>query len=504
MAEVFSSIIITGATGFVGTYLLEALKDDYKIYAISRRKPEHSVFKHENVKWIQCDIAIEKSVELAFEQIRKETQIDFVFHLAGYYDFNYDNNPEYYRTNVLGTKHILEFTKTLNIKRFVFASSVAACEFPRENNEPMSEQTPADAEFEYAKTKRKGEELTKEYSKYFHCSVVRFAAVFSDWCEYGPFYVFLNTWFSRSWKSRVLGGEGISAITYIHTNCLNQMLKLIMINSDYLPKYDTYIASAEDSVTHNELFKMGTNYFYGVQKKPIHMPKLISYFGVMLLNILGRLTGNIPFEKPWMMRYVDRQLKVDNSYTKSTLNWAPAKRFRIQRRLLFMIEHMKSYPYEWQKRNSKALKAIPVTPNFKIYETLDKIRDEVIDKIMGSLLKIENLSKFGTYHSIKNEVLRKDIITIYQFLSVSVRTKDRMSMLTYARELAKTRLKQEFKQEELLSAVELIGDTIKESLINHPRLKGMEKQIYDEVTFSFQLMMDEIEGTFEAYVNTIA
>ena len=60
---------------------------------------------------------------------------------------------------------------------------------------------------------------------------------------------------------------------------------------------------------------------------------------------------------------------------------------------------------------------------------------------------------------------------------------------------------QEFQKEELLSAVELIGEIIRESLINHPDLLGMEKQIYDEVTFSFQLMIDEIEGTFETYAN---
>ena len=81
--------------------------------------------------------------------------------------------------------------------------------FPKDG-EVIDEHTPVDADFPYAVTKKKAEELVKSHSQYFPCSIVRFAAVYSDWCEYGPLYMFLQTWFSKGmeqydirWKRRI-------------------------------------------------------------------------------------------------------------------------------------------------------------------------------------------------------------------------------------------------------------------------------------------------------------
>jgi hypothetical protein len=64
-------------------------------------------------------------------------------------------------------------------------------------------------------TKRIGEQMLAEFDDVPSC-IVRFAAMFSDWCEYAPMYVFLSTWLSRTWNARILGGKGESAIPYLH------------------------------------------------------------------------------------------------------------------------------------------------------------------------------------------------------------------------------------------------------------------------------------------------
>ena len=46
--------------------------------------------------------------------------------------------------------------------------------------------------------------------------IIRLAALFSDWCEYAPLYMFLETWLSNVWNSRVIGGRGTTAIPYMH------------------------------------------------------------------------------------------------------------------------------------------------------------------------------------------------------------------------------------------------------------------------------------------------
>ena len=54
----------------------------------------------------------------------------YVIHLAAYYDFTGLEHPEYMRTNVTGLRNVLDLSAGLSLRRFIFASSLAACEFP--------------------------------------------------------------------------------------------------------------------------------------------------------------------------------------------------------------------------------------------------------------------------------------------------------------------------------------------------------------------------------------
>ena len=58
--------------------------------------------------------------------------------------------------------------------------------------------------------------MLEEYRGRLRAVKVRFAAMFSDYCEYPPLYKFLETWLSPVWNQRILGGRGRSAIPYLH------------------------------------------------------------------------------------------------------------------------------------------------------------------------------------------------------------------------------------------------------------------------------------------------
>lgn len=490
------TILLTGASGFIGRNFLEAAKNHFKIYAMSRSITDRSsIPKHPNIEWIDADIGNFFYLHSALSEVRLRGGVDYLLHLASFYDFNYDDNPEYIRTNLVGTKNVLEEARRLKIKRFIFASSLAACDFSKKGI--INEQSPADADFWYARTKREGEEMLRTYSTDFPCAIVRFAAGFSDWCEYGPLYVFLNTWLSRNWKSRILGGKGQSAITYLHVNCLVRFLLRIIEINHQLPRIGTYIASPDKPVSHLELFNRATRFYFGNTVKPFFMPKPVASLGVHGMDIIGKITGKKPFEKPWMMQYVDKQLRVDSSYTRATLAWEPIERYKMSRRLLFIIERMKSYPYEWHNRNTKMLKTLPVKSNFLIYEGLDRVREKVMDRSINYLRSEANKNRFLNYRHLHYETLQKDLVTIYQFLSASIRSRDRMSMLTYARQLAFMRTRQGFPFEEVRDAINAIGQIVQEELQKIPLLEGMDQFIYDEVSLTFQLMVDELEGGYE-------
>jgi NADP-dependent 3-hydroxy acid dehydrogenase YdfG len=52
------TVIITGASGFVGRNLLDDLKNDHRIFAIARRSQEEcNAPIHPNIAWIRADIS---------------------------------------------------------------------------------------------------------------------------------------------------------------------------------------------------------------------------------------------------------------------------------------------------------------------------------------------------------------------------------------------------------------------------------------------------------------
>ena len=205
-------LVVTGASGFVGRHLLDALKEDYRIVGLARRSQARSGAPvHPNITWHQADIGDRAAIEPIFEGIRHDGGADILIHLAAHYDFTGEEHPEYERTNVQGLRNVLELAKPLGLKRFIFPSSTAACRFPAAG-EALTEGSPPDGDHIYARTKAKGERMLAEYRDYFPSTIVRFAALFSDWCEYPPLFMFLETWLSSAWNARMLGGRGQSAI----------------------------------------------------------------------------------------------------------------------------------------------------------------------------------------------------------------------------------------------------------------------------------------------------
>ncbi len=346
-------MIITGATGLLGGQLVRMLRKEYRIIALGRRTPaESGVPEGPGIEWFRVDIGQIEPLRQVFSRIRDLGGAEVLLHMAAFYDFTGDDHPEYRRTNVEGTRNVLALAEPLKLRRFIYTSSVAACPFPRPG-ECIDESTPPTADFPYARAKLAGEAMMREWADRVPTCIVRPAAVVSDWCEYPPLMEFLQTWCSHGWKSRILGGRGRSAIPYLHVEDLMSFYLRVVEHGDELRDAEVLIASPDGSTTHAELFREATRAAFGRPHRPLLVPRAVARPGVAAREWLGRRTGRMPFERTWMLDYIDLRLDVDASRTRARLDWAPNPRLQALSRLGAMVENMRSQPEEWRLRQAR-------------------------------------------------------------------------------------------------------------------------------------------------------
>jgi nucleoside-diphosphate-sugar epimerase len=490
-------LVVTGASGFIGRRLLDGLKERYQIVGMARRSQLRCGAPfHDNITWFQVDIGDRESTRTAFRFVRDSGGADYVIHLAAHYDFTGEDHPEYWRTNVGGLRHVLEECRALDLKRFVFASSVAACQFPPKGT-TLNEDSPPDGEHIYAVTKRLGEEMLAEFDEVPSC-IVRFAAMFSDWCEYAPLYVFLSTWLSRAWNARILGGRGESAIPYLHVREIPVFFRRLLDHLDLVGQREVVICSPNDTVNHRELFDLANINYRGRHLRPVLMPGWLARIGVWGRDLMGRLLGERPFERPWMVHYIDWDLAVDASRSQAKLGFTPRERLLIKRRVPFMVEHLKTDPMEWHQRNQAAMKHVHLRPNLRIHRLLEKHHDEIrrrfIDEQLVGPLGPE---RFPSYQSVPREILEWRFTVVLRHLLNAVRTGEKGLFTAYCRDLAEKRFQDGFTGAEVCSALMLLNDTSVDVLRSDPDAKGLDEALRDYLTMTVQFGCDQVMEIYD-------
>ena len=493
-----STIVVTGGTGFIGRHLLEALHREHDIWALSRSAPGlRGVSLPAAVRWLPVDIARPDQLREAVRAILRGRRPDVLVHLAGHYDFTGERHPEYLRTNVEGTRNVLEAAGELGVRHVVFASSVAACAFPRVG-EAITEASPPHGETPYAESKRLGEAMLAEYRGTYRSCIVRFGAVFSDWCEYEPLFRFLETWLSRRPQGRILAGNGLSAIPYLHVRDAVDFMRRLLARRDELDEGEVLVASTDGSCSHLELFLAATGAHFGERGRPVFLPERLCRSGLWLREMMGRATGLHGFERRWMGRMIDRRLEVDASQTRERLGWEPRARLNIRRRMPFLVENRKSFGPEWQRRNHAALKGVRLHDNLRILAVLEERLDELGESMVRYLMAPERAARFPRFQALGADRQRADAEVLLGALLGAVRTGEKALFRTSCHHLARQRRQEGFGSEELIAALDALGDLCVLALTEHDPAPAWSLGLYDHVMMTVQYGVDEVLEVFEA------
>lgn len=169
-----AKIFLTGATGFVGSFVAEQLvKEKHEVVCLVR--------KSSNLRWIE-DLPVQRLVGSLSEPSSYEEAVkraDVVAHVAGVTKAN--DTAAYYRGNVDTTRSLLQTVVRTNpaLRRFLYVSSQAAAG-PAQSTDPMDESAVPHPITDYGKSKLEAEKLAQSFMDKLPVTIVRPPAV------YGP------------------------------------------------------------------------------------------------------------------------------------------------------------------------------------------------------------------------------------------------------------------------------------------------------------------------------
>ena len=153
-------VLVTGATGFVGSAVARRLRDEgHELRLLARPGSDRR-----NLAELQAEI-VEGDLNDAASLSRACAGCEALFHVAADYRTWVPKPEEIYRANVEGTRSILQAAVSANLQRIVYTSSVATLGIPGDGT-PGDETTPvtlADMVGHYKRSKFMAEEVAHEF-----------------------------------------------------------------------------------------------------------------------------------------------------------------------------------------------------------------------------------------------------------------------------------------------------------------------------------------------------
>jgi nucleoside-diphosphate-sugar epimerase len=247
-------ILVTGASGFIGTHLVSSLEKGQEVFGLEREIPSENDYR--GIKWIRQDLSE------PFEYSHLPKDCDIVIHLAQsehYRDFP-EHAVEVFSINTLSTLRLLDWSRETGVRNFVFASSggvYGAGE--KEFSEEQEAAARGDLGF-YLATKLCSEVIAENYMPFMNVIILRLFFV------YGP-------------------GQRRSMLIPRLVNSVREGKPIRLQGKDGIRINPTYVTDAVEAIR-------GALQLTTSQKINVGGPQVLS------LREIGQIIGNAIKEKP--------------------------------------------------------------------------------------------------------------------------------------------------------------------------------------------------------------
>lgn len=276
-------ILVTGASGFIGSFIVEeALERGMEVWAAVRKSSSRAYLKDPRIHFICLNLASQSQLE---EQLRGHA-FDYVVHAAG--ATKCLHRDDFFRTNTDGTRHLVSALRTVGmpLKRFVFISSLSVFGAIREQ-QPYGEICESDTprpNTAYGESKLKAERFLETFDD-FPYVILRPTGV------YGPREkdYFLM---AKSINQHVDFAVGFKRqdITFVYVKDVVQAVFLALERGAVGRKYFLSDGQVYQSTTFSNLIhrELGRPWWVRITA-PVWVLRVVTFCG----EYLGRLTGKM-------------------------------------------------------------------------------------------------------------------------------------------------------------------------------------------------------------------
>lgn len=159
-----NTVLVTGATGFTGKYVIEALlRKQYAVIATGQSsqvsRPLADIKPDDDFRYIRLDLTDPQQIHAALW----ERKVDYVIHLAGLSDPTHQNPVDYYAINLVGTINLLEVLgELIHVPQKIVISSTALVYRPQ--SRPVEENDELGTYNHYGLSKLLVEKSSRHYS----------------------------------------------------------------------------------------------------------------------------------------------------------------------------------------------------------------------------------------------------------------------------------------------------------------------------------------------------
>lgn len=306
-------ILITGASGFVGSAIFtELCKENFELYTLNKSKINVNSNKSKAQEEYFVDLTSKESL-IKTIVCRK---FDVIIHAAGLaHQFSNITDRDFEKTNVLGTKNILDIAKLKYVKHFVLISSVSVYGKNSKNknySQPIDETSPCNPINSYSKSKYKAEWISREFclQNEINLTIIRPSTVVGE-NDKGNFLRLIKSIDKRHF---IWIGKGTNKKSIVYRGDLAKACQKIVLNENTKP-FQLYNISAP-AVNVSEIVKVISQVLERKVLKFSIPPKIILQILKKLLQVskAERISDHIETIEKWLSDDIISAEKFSNDF----------------------------------------------------------------------------------------------------------------------------------------------------------------------------------------------